>query len=253
MVRSALLVTLGVAITAFFSFWAVVFSFFANAENNVHKVANLWSKVMLFICATKVEVIGGKNILRGKPQVLMANHQSDFDILITLAHVPGQFRWIAKKELFTIPIFGQAMRSAGYIEIDRQNHEKAMQSLDLAALRIRQGKSVMTFPEGTRSRNGEIKTFKQGTFYLAIQSGAPIVPISIVGSGEIMPKRSLKVKPGRIKLVIDKPIDTKDYTLENRQELIDRVRQVIIRNYDAHRNAGTASLKDMQPELKATI
>jgi 1-acyl-sn-glycerol-3-phosphate acyltransferase len=252
MVRSALLVTLGVAITAFFSFWAVIFSFFANAENNVHKVANLWSKVMLFICATKVEVIGGKNILHGTPQVLMANHQSDFDILITLAHVPGQFRWIAKKELFTIPIFGQAMRSAGYIEIDRQNHEKAMQSLDLAALRIRQGKSVMTFPEGTRSRNGEIKAFKQGTFYLAIQSGAPIVPISIIGSGEIMPKRSLKVKPGRVKLVIDKPIDTKDYTLENRQELIERVRQVIIRNYDVHRNTGTASLKDVQPELKAT-
>ncbi len=252
MVRSAVLVTLGVAVTAFFSFWAVVFSFFNNAENNVHKVANLWSKVLLFLCATKVEVIGAENILRTRPQVLMANHQSDFDILITLAHVPGQFRWIAKKELFTIPVFGQAMRSAGYIEIDRQNHEKAMQSLDLAALRIRQGKSVMTFPEGTRSRNGEIKAFKQGTFYLAIQSGAPIIPISIIGSGEIMPKRSLKIKPGKIKLVIDKPIDVKNYTLENRQELINRVRQVIIRNYDAHRSSGTAGLRDVQTELKAT-
>ena len=252
MVRSALLVTLGVAITGFFSFWAVVFSCFNNAENNVHKVANLWARVLLFLCSTRVEVIGGQNILRTKPQVMMANHQSDFDILITLAFVPGQFRWIAKKELFTIPVFGQAMRSAGYIEIDRQNHEKAMQSLDLAALRIRQGKSVMTFPEGTRSRSGEIKAFKQGTFYLAIQSGAPIIPISIVGSGEIMPKRSLRIKPGRIKLVIDKPIDTKNYTLETRQELIHRVRQVIIRNYETYKRPETASLKDIQPEFKAT-
>lgn len=252
MVRSALLVTLGVAVTAFFSFWAVVFSFFDNAENNVHKVANLWSRALLFLSATKVEVIGGQNILRSKPHVLMANHQSDFDILIALAYVPGQFRWIAKKELFAIPVFGQAMRSAGYIEIDRQDHEKAMQSLDLAALRIRQGKSVMTFPEGTRSRNGEIKPFKQGTFYLAIQSGAPIVPISIVGSGEIMPKRSLRIKPGRIKLVIDKPIETKNYTLENRQELINKVRAVIIRNYDAYKSSEAASLKDIQPEFKAT-
>jgi len=252
MVRSALLVTLGVAVTAFFSFWAVVFSFFDNAENNVHKVANLWAKVLLFLCATKVEVIGGQNIMRMKPQVLMANHQSDFDILITLAYVPGQFRWIAKKELFAIPVFGQAMKSAGYIEIDRQDHEKALQSLDLAALRIRQGKSVMTFPEGTRSRNGEIKPFKQGTFYLAIQSGAPVVPISIIGSGEIMPKRSLRIKPGRIKLVIDKPIETKDYTLENRQELINKVRSVIIRNYDTYKSSETASLKDIQPEFKAT-
>ncbi len=205
------------------------------------------------ISNTKVEVIGTENILRGKPQVFMANHQSDFDILITLAYVPGQFRWIAKKELFAIPVFGQAMKSAGYIEIDRQNHEKAMQSLDLAALRIREGKSVMTFPEGTRSRDGEIKAFKQGTFYLAIQSGVPIVPISIIGSGDIMPKRSLKIKPGKIKLVIDKPIDVKGYTLENRQELIDRVRQIIIKNYDAYRDAGTASIKDVQPEIKTAF
>lgn len=250
MIRSALLVTLGVAMTAFFSFWAIVFSFFSNAQNNVHKVANIWGKLMLVLCNTKVLVIGKENVLRGKPQVFMANHQSDFDILITLAHVPGQFRWIAKKELFAIPIFGRAMRGAGYIEIDRQNHEKAMQSLDLAALRIREGKSVMTFPEGTRSRDGEIKPFKPGTFYLAIQSGVPIVPISIIGSGEIMPKRSLKVKPGRIKLVIDKPIPTKNYTLENRQELIDKVRQVIIRNYDAYRETGTAGIIDIQPEIK---
>jgi len=253
MIRSALLVTVGVAMTAFFSFWAIVFSFFTNAENNVHKVANIWGKLMLMICSTKVQVIGRENILRGKPQVYMANHQSDFDILIVLAYVPGQFRWIAKKELFSIPIFGQAMRGAGYIEIDRQNHEKAMLSLDQAALRIREGKSVMTFPEGTRSRDGEIKAFKQGTFYLAIQSGVPIVPITIIGSGDIMPKRSLKVKPGKIKLIIDKPITVKDYPLEDRQELINRVRQVIIKNYDAYRDAGTESIRDVQTEIKATL
>ncbi|MHB8136767.1 MAG: lysophospholipid acyltransferase family protein [Smithellaceae bacterium] len=253
MIRSALLVTLGVAITAFISFWCLIFSFFPNAENNIHKVARIWGYILLKISSTKVQVIGSENILRGRPQVFMANHQSDFDILIALAYVPGQFRWIAKKELFAIPVFGQAMRSAGYIEIDRQNHEQALQSLDLAGLRIREGKSVMTFPEGTRSRDGEIKAFKQGMFHLAIQSGAPIVPISIIGSGAIMPKRSLKVKPGNIKLVIDKPIPVKGYTLENRQELINRVRQVIIKNYDAYQNADMAGIKDVQTEIKAAV
>ncbi len=145
------------------------------------------------------------------------------------------------------------MRSAGYIEIDRQNHEKALRSLELAALRIREGKSVMTFPEGTRSRNGEIKAFKQGTFYLAIQADAPIVPISIIGSGEIMPKRSLKIKPGKIKLIIDKPIPVAGYSLENRHELIDRVRQVITRNYDAYRDAGKAGIKDVQTDTKTAL
>ncbi|MEN6508827.1 MAG: lysophospholipid acyltransferase family protein [Smithella sp.] len=253
MMRSVLLVTLGIAITAFFSFWSIVFSFFANAENNVHKVARIWGSILLKISSTKVQVIGPENVLHGKPQIFMANHQSDFDILISLAYIPGQFRWIAKKELFAIPVFGQAMKSAGYIEIDRQNHEKAMQSLDLAALRIREGKSVMTFPEGTRSRDGEIKAFKQGLFYLAIQSGVPIVPISIIGSGAIMPKRSLKVKPGKITLVIDKPISVKGYTLENRQELINKVRQVIMKNYDAHKNEDMAGIKDVQTEIKAAI
>src|SRR5271157_1324346 len=180
MIHSVVLVTLGVAITAFMSLWSVFFSIFPDAENKIHKVANLWAKILLLICNIKVKVIGAENILHGKPQIFMANHQSDFDILIVLGHIPGQFRWIAKKELFNIPIFGAAMKNAGYIEIDRHNREKAMQSLDQAALRIREGKSVMTFPEGTRSRDGEIKPFKQGIFHLAIKSGVPIIPVSIV-------------------------------------------------------------------------
>ena len=249
MIRSAVLVTLGVAITAFISFWCVIFSLFANAENNIHKIANLWAKILLLIFNTKVEIIGKENILRGKPQIFMANHQSDFDILIVLAHIPGQFRWLVKKELFHIPIFGAAMKSAGYISIDRNNRERAMQSLDQAALRIREGKSIMAFPEGSRSRFGEIKPFKQGTFYLAIKSGVPIVPISIIGSGEIMPKRSLKINPGKIKLVIDKPIDVKNITLENRQELITIVRNTIIKNYDGWRPEGAQNIRDLEKDI----
>jgi 1-acyl-sn-glycerol-3-phosphate acyltransferase len=249
MIRSALLVILGIAITAFMSFWGVIFSVFPNPENKVHKIANLWAKILLLISNTKVEVIGKENILRGKPQIFMANHQSDFDILIALGHIPGQFRWIAKKELFYIPIFGAAMKNAGYIEIDRQNHEKAMRSLDEAALRIQEGKSVMTFPEGTRSRNGEIKPFKQGTFYLALKSGVPIVPISIVGSGQIMPRRSLKVTPGKVRLVIDKPIEVKNFSIENRHELIEKVRSVIIKNYDYWRETGSAEIRDLEKEV----
>jgi 1-acyl-sn-glycerol-3-phosphate acyltransferase len=248
MIRSALLVTLGVAITAFMSFWSVVFSLFPNAHNKVHKIANLWGKILLLICNTKVEVIGKENLQPGKPHVFMANHQSDFDILIALAYIPGQFRWLVKKELFNIPIFGAAMKSAGYIEIDRHNRERALQSLDEAALRISEGKSIMTFPEGTRSRAGEINAFKQGTFYLAIKSGVPIVPVSIIGSGQIMPKRSLKVRPGRVKLVIDKEINVKDYDIEKRQELIEKVRNIIIKNYDYWRDAGTAGIKDTERE-----
>jgi 1-acyl-sn-glycerol-3-phosphate acyltransferase len=248
MIHSALLVTLGVAITAFMSFWSIVFSIFPTADNKIHKVANLWAKILLLICNTKVKVIGEENLLRGKPQIFMANHQSDFDILISLAYIPVQFRWIAKKELFAIPIFGAAMRSAGYIEIDRSNKEKALQSIDEAALRIQRGKSIMTFPEGTRSRDGEIKPFKQGVFHLAIKSGVPIVPVSIIGSGRIMPKRSLRIKPGQIKLMIGKPIEVVNFDIEKRHELIEIVRNEIMKNYNEWQDADKTNIKDLQRE-----
>jgi len=249
MIRSALLVTLGVAITAFMSLCAVVFSIFPNSDNRVHKIANIWGKILLLICNTKAEVIGKENLDRAKPNVFMANHQSDFDILIILAYIPGQFRWLVKKDLFNIPVFGAAMKGAGYISIDRQNRENAMQSMDEAALRIRNGKSIMTFPEGTRSRDGEIKAFKHGAFYLAIKSGAPIIPVTIIGSSQIMPKRSLRVRPGRVKLIIDKPIDVKKYGVEDRQALIEKVRNIIIKNYDEWRDADTAGIIDTEKDV----
>jgi len=234
MIRSALLVVIAVIVTAFMSTCAFLFPLISPGENKVHKIANLWARMLLWLTSTRVEVIGRENVLMNRPQIFMANHQSDFDILIVLAHIPGQFRWIAKKELFKIPIFGKAMRNAGYIEIDRQNHEKALRSLDEAAQKIREGKSVVTFPEGTRSRDGKIRPFKQGMFHLAIRSGVPIVPISIIGAGEIMPKRTLKVRPGRITLVIDRPVDVSGYTLETRGELIERIRDIIVRNCERH-------------------
>jgi 1-acyl-sn-glycerol-3-phosphate acyltransferase len=230
MIRSVLLVVVAVAVTAFMSTCAFLFPIISPGENKVHKIANLWARMLLWLTSTRVDVIGRENVLMNRPQIFMANHQSDFDILIVLAYIPGQLRWIAKKELFKIPVFGKAMRNAGYIEIDRQNHEKALKSLDEAAQKIREGKSVVTFPEGTRSRDGKIRPFKQGMFHLAIQSGVPIVPISIIGASEIMPKRSLNVRPGRITMVIDRPVDMSGYTLETKGELIEKIRGIIVRN-----------------------
>lgn len=239
MIRSFLIVIIATAVTAFMSTCAFLFPLISPGENKAHKVANLWARMLLWLTSTRVNVIGRENVLVGKPQIFMANHQSDFDILIVMAHIPGQFRWIAKKELFKIPIFGKAMRSAGYIEIDRQNHEKAMKSLDEAAQKIREGKSVVTFPEGTRSKDRTIKPFKQGLFHLAIKAGVPIVPISIIGAHEIMPKRTLKFRPGKITMIIDRPVDVSGYTIETRGELIERVRGIIVRNFESVRNPDT--------------
>jgi 1-acyl-sn-glycerol-3-phosphate acyltransferase len=238
MIRSAFIVTIGVAITGFFSVFVIVIALMRVSENSLHKVARIWATIILKLSRVQVETVGLENILRGKPQIFMSNHQSDFDIFIVLAYIPVQFRWIAKKELFRIPAFGKAMRNAGYIEMDRQNHGKALKSLEIAAQKIREGKSVMSFPEGTRSQDGRIKTFKQGMFHLALQAGVPIIPISIIGASEIMPKRSLVVHPGKITMIIGKPFDVTPYTAETRHELIADVRSVIVENFNAWQRPG---------------
>jgi 1-acyl-sn-glycerol-3-phosphate acyltransferase len=235
MLRSVFLVTASVIITAFFSTCCVIFSLLGAAENSIHKIARIWATILLKISNVQVVVHGTDHISAEQAYIFMSNHQSDFDILIILAYLPGQFRWIAKKELFRIPVFGKAMKKAGYIEIDRQNHERALQNLTEAARKIREGKSVMSFPEGTRSLDGTIKPFKKGMFHLAIEASVPIVPITIIGAAEIMPKRSLKINPGRITLIIDQPIDVKAYAKDARPELIERVRNIIIKNFKSWR------------------
>jgi len=232
MFRSAILVIAGVAVTAFISFFIVVsYPLFSRGERTVHRIAILWARILLWLSSVKTEVVGRENILRGRSQIFMANHQSGFDILIVLAHIDTYFAWIAKKELFSIPVFGDAMKKGGYIPIDRKNFVRALRSIGDAARIIRDGKSVMTFPEGTRSMDGQIHPFKKGVFHLALQAGVPIVPVSIIGSGEIMPKKSLRVHPGKVILVIDKPIDVTGYTEETVDELLNRVYDVVASHY----------------------
>ena len=230
MIRSLLIVSAALFITAWTAVWVVVINIFSPAEQVGRRIGRRWAKILLYLSGVKITIIGAENIVAGKPQLFMANHQSDFDILICMAGIPADFVWTAKKELFRIPIFGQAMRASGFVEIDRQDREKAIKNLDRAAEKLQSGVSVAAFPEGTRSRDGKLLPFKQGMFYLAIQTGIPLVPVTIIGSGKIMSKKSWQVKRGEIIMVIGKPIDVGDYTIETRALLMDRVRDIIAAN-----------------------
>ena len=232
MIHSALLLTLGFPITAFMFFWSMVYSLFPDADNKIHAIANLWARILLFICNIKVEIIGAENFMLGKSQMFMANHQSDFDALIALAHIPVPIRWIAKRDLFNLPLVGMTMRKAGHIEMDQNHRDKATQNIDLAMRHIQTRKSMMTFPEGAKSKDSDIQSFQPEAFYLAIQSGIPIVPVSIIGSSQIMPRGSFKIKPARIKLIIAKPIDVRYFDIAQSNELIDKARNTIIENYN---------------------
>jgi 1-acyl-sn-glycerol-3-phosphate acyltransferase len=210
----------------------IVLSFFVRSGNPLHKIARLWGKSILVVSRIKVSVKGLSNIDPSSPYIYMPNHQSNFDIPVLLGHLTVQFRWLAKMELFKIPIFGHAMRKAGYISIDRYHHESAIESLKVAANKIKNGVSVLIFPEGTRSRDGKIRPFKKGGFVMAIDSGVPIVPVVITGTRTIMPKGKFRVYPGHVNMVIHKPIGTSTYTRETKEALMESVRRVICENFE---------------------
>jgi 1-acyl-sn-glycerol-3-phosphate acyltransferase len=244
-IRSILVVTMAIIVTAFVSCAVVIINIFFPSGILIRKIARFWAKTLLYISRIRVEVIGMENVSTEKPQIFMANHQGDFDILIFLAHIPVDFLWTVKKELFRVPVFGRALRKAGYIEIDRQNHENAMKGLEETEVEISKGISIATFPEGTRSEDGRILPFKQGMFYLAIQTGVPIVPVTIIGSNKILPKGSLKVSPGKIIMAIDKPVEAGNYTIESRNALIKKVQKIISANHEKYRRE-TIAAPDME-------
>ena len=218
--------------TAFFSVCAVIASFFSRTGDSVHIIARIWARTILTGSRVPISVSGLSNIEPDTSYVYMANHQSNFDIPALLGYLPVQFRWLAKAELFKIPVFGRAMRGAGYVKIDRFNQESAFESINEAAEKMKNGVSVMIFPEGTRSKDGSIRPFKKGGFVMAVDSGVPIVPVVIRGTWSIMAKSSLQINHGQVEMTLAKPIDTTGYSRETKEELMERVRTAICRGFE---------------------
>jgi 1-acyl-sn-glycerol-3-phosphate acyltransferase len=211
--------------TLFVIFTGVPLSFIS--PDYLHAYARTWARVGLLLAGVRLEAEGRENIPRDRAVIYMPNHQSNFDILALYAGLPVQFRWLAKEELFRIPLFGFAMRRSGYIPIDRTDRKKAFHSMTEAARRIAEGTSVIVFPEGTRSPDGGILPFKKGGFVLALQAGAPIVPVAIEGCREIMPKNSRWIRGGTIRVRIFPAVETADRTAADREQLQEAVRRPI--------------------------
>ena len=191
------------------------------STRRIKAVPRWWSRTIARCSGVEVRVEGLEHLEHDRPYIFAANHQSQFDIFALDGFLMVDFRWMAKKELFRIPIVGTAMRLAGSISIDRSRGRQAMKSLAEAATRIASGTSVVIFPEGTRTRDGRLQPFKSGAMYLAIKSGVDIVPMAITGGFEIMPKGSFRIKPGRMVIKIGQPVSSKDYTQKQKQQLAD--------------------------------
>jgi 1-acyl-sn-glycerol-3-phosphate acyltransferase len=184
-----------------------------------------WSRSMCVLAGVKVRIEGLEKIDPKKTYIFAGNHVSQFDIYCFQGYFPHNFRWIAKKELFAIPVFGLAMRKAGLIPIDRSRGRQAMVSLGEAAHKIAQGTSVIIFPEGTRSMDGQLQPFKSGAGLLAIKSGIDVVPIAFKGTHQVLPKKKLLPKSGWVIIRVGDPIKTSNYESRDKQELITLLHQ----------------------------
>ncbi len=188
---------------------AIVAGIITRSEGLIHSLGIFWAKIALKASCIRVIVRGQENIPRGKAAVFASNHASQADILALYQALPIQFRFLAKKELFRIPLLGTAMKWAGYIPVDRRARSRnTIRSLQEAIEKIKKGNSIVIFPEGTRSPDGRLRPFKIGGMLVATRAGCPIVPVAISGSHKVFPKGGLKIYPGQIKVVIGPAIQT---------------------------------------------
>lgn len=190
-----------------------------KSETKAQAFPRFWGRVLCRVAGIRVRIEGLENIDPNKTYIFAGNHCSQVDIYAFQGYFPHDFRWIAKKELFRIPIFGHAMRRTGFIAIDRSRRREAMKSLNQAAEHIAAGTSVIIFPEGTRSPDGRLRPFKSGAVLLAIKSGVPVVPIGFNGTHRILPKHRLLARSGDVVLRIGKPIPTRDFKPKDKQIL----------------------------------
>ncbi|NVN98977.1 MAG: 1-acyl-sn-glycerol-3-phosphate acyltransferase [Geobacteraceae bacterium] len=207
MLRACLYLLFFVPWTLFCTFVATLSTFPDPGGRIFHLIALIWSRICLLTAGVRLKVEGAELVPTDRPCIFMGNHQSYFDIPVMIQASPASFNWLAKEELFRIPVFGHSMRAAGYVPINRGNGRDSIRSLKRASELVRNGKSVAIFPEGTIG-NGGLLPFKRGGFVLASLARVPIIPFSISGTAKIStPKERLYLRPGLVTVKFGQPIE----------------------------------------------
>jgi 1-acyl-sn-glycerol-3-phosphate acyltransferase len=213
--------------TAFCGTVSLLGSIFDAHGHWQHACARVWSWLILKTSGIRVRVEGREHINPHATTIYCVNHQSAMDIPILYANLPVQFRFVAKRSLFNLPFMGWHMRRSGHIPVDRDRPREAMKSMKMVAQEIREGKSVLLFPEGHRSRNGQLLPFKSGGFYIAILAGVPIVPITVNGTPHVLKPDTYHVRAGQTEIIVHPAIETQGLTLKDVEKLSDQVKGII--------------------------
>ena len=224
-------VPLILSLTAVMATLGLILSLGDEGRKRQSGCARLWSRMILRISRVQVQVRGLQQLDPGSAYLFAANHLSMFDIFAFLGRLPFDFRFVAKASLFQWPFVGWHLKRAGYIRVDRRRPRQTLRAFRAAGDQIRSGMSVVIFPEGTRTWGKSVAPFKRGSFLLARQTGATIVPVTIVGSHRRLPRGSVLVQPGKMEIIIHKPIPRNSYRNLKLDALSRQVRRTIIESY----------------------
>lgn len=186
----------------------------------------------IFLSGTRIKITGQGKIQKNQSYIVISNHQSLFDVWALIGKIPLQLRWIVKLEIRKMPIFGYALERMGHIYINRKTRSAAASSLEKAAWKIKGGTSVIIFPEGTRSKDGHLLRFRRGGGIIALKSGVPILPVTVIGSRFVLPKDTLDLMPGKIEVIVGDIIDPGQFDENRIDDLMDTVKSAIEKNLD---------------------
>ena len=190
------------------------------------RAPRLWARAMLWVSGTRVVVHGAERMHTGEPRIFVANHVSWFDVLVLVATLP-RYSFVAKAELFRVPIFGRAARAVGTIPIERENRKAAFASYEEASIRIRGGRNVVVYPEGTRGSGYALRAFKKGPFVLAVAAGVPLVPTLLHGTIEVLPRGSFWLRAGQVDVHLLEPVSAAGLAYDDRDALASRVHDAL--------------------------
>jgi 1-acyl-sn-glycerol-3-phosphate acyltransferase len=232
-----------VATTLFLGSATIILSLFLPSRWVSLICGTTWSRLNAWVTPMPVKVTGRENIDPEQSYVIVANHQSFYDVYVLYGFLGIDFKWVMKQEMRSIPGLGIGCEKLGHIFIDRSNHAAALASIKSAQSKIVNGTSVVFFPEGTRSRDGALRKFKKGAFHFARDLDLPILPVTIVGTQDVLPSDSLDLLPGTVRLIIDKPILVDGLGVKDIPRLMEQVRSVFEdRGSSQHREASSAAM-----------
>jgi 1-acyl-sn-glycerol-3-phosphate acyltransferase len=227
MIRSLIILLVIPLYTVVASFFAIPIAQLTRSPAILYFLGRLGVRMGLAIAGVRVRARGREKIAADPHLIYMSNHSSNLDGPVVFTQIPGEVKALGKKEVFRLPVLARVMRLAGFISVDRSDRTAAIRSMQLAAAAARQGASFFLAPEGTRSSNGELLPFKKGGFHMALEAGVPIMPITIRGARELMPRGSFAVRPGVVEVVFHDPVPTAGLTKNDMEGLVAEVRNRI--------------------------